>query len=141
MNLDHNPRYITPLLPPKAYEDMHSWRSRGQYHMAFVRPLMQIEPLPDGQEVVHCKNCVDADFVMVSFVRAGPFARVTNHKRGETLVWFDGNDRAGKGWYIIAHTVSYDCPMCRPHGDRQVSPPEVLDKAAKEEFPWQVYTE
>ena len=127
------PRYITPTLPAKAGFDIAAWSSKSRYHRTFIRPLMQI----DG---VFCKNCVDADFVMVSFVRAGPFGSVPNHGKGETLTWFDGDEKAGKGWYIIKYTVSYDCPMCRPEGDRLESPKETLDKVIQEDFPWQNYT-
>ena len=129
---DNRPIYITPTLPQKAYTDIANWKMKGKYYIAFICALMQA----DG---VHCKNCVDADFVMVSFCRAGPFARVPNHKIGETMMWFDGSELAGKGWFIIKQTVSYDCPLCRPAGDRLASPAEVLKKADQEGFPWQSY--
>ena len=143
MTLDNPqaPRFITPALPPNAYDDMRSWKSRGKYHTLFIRPLMQVDPFPDGTEVIRCKNCVDADFVMVSFCRAGPFARITNHKKGETLLWFDGDGKQGKGYYINVNTVSYDCPLCRPHGERFVDSDELLADLGDERFPWQNHTD
>ena len=127
-------RYITPTLPTKARFDISAWRTRGKYHNAFIRPLVQI----DG---VLCKNCVDDGYVRVSYCRAGPFASVPNHKAGETLTWFEGDEKNGKGWYIIAHTASYDCPLCRPEGDRLEGPQKELEQIIQEDFPWQNYTE
>ena len=128
-----HPRYITPTLPTKANFDIATWRGRGKYHNAFIRPLVQI----DG---ALCKNCVDDGHVRVSYCRAGPFASVPNHKAGETLTWFDGDERSGKGWYIIQNTVSYDCPLCRPEGDRLESPEKALKITEQDHFPWQNYT-
>ena len=138
---DLSPKYITPALPPKALDDIRSWNGRGKYYRAFTRPLKQVDPLPNGMKYKGCKNCVDADFVMVSFVRAGPFVRVTNHKKGEALIWFSGNGRVGKGWYIVAQTLSYDCPLCRPHGERLVDSTELLADLGDDRFPWQNHTD
>ncbi len=97
---------MTPYLPKITKEDIKDWRSRGTYNNAFYRLIDQV-----GN--VTCNNCGDSGFILVSFTRAGPFQEIPNHKSGEILTYFEGNQFAGKGWYIVVKTNSYDCPECR----------------------------
>ena len=97
---------VTPYLPKVAKEDIKDWRSKGTYNNAFHRLIDQV-----GN--VTCQNCGNSGFLLVSFSRAGPFESIPNHKSGETLTYFEGNQFAGKGWYIIVKTRSFDCPECR----------------------------
>ena len=107
--------HITPDLPREAKIQIKSWRSEGKYNKTFHRIL---EQYPNA----HCKNCGDVGFIMVSFSRAGPFDSVPNNKSGEVLTWFDGNDEAGKGWYIINKTLSYPCQHCEASSKKQDAP-------------------
>lgn len=106
------PVHIIPDLSFVAKQQIKSWRSEGKYNQAFYRAL---EQLPN----VKCKNCGDTGFVMVSFTRAGPFNSIPGHKPGEVLAWFDGNENAGKGWYIVTKTISYPCQHCEANNKKE----------------------
>lgn len=97
--------HVTPDLPNEAVKSVTNWKSESKFNNAFFRVIEQTS------EAI-CKNCGDAGFVMVSFTRAGPFQDVPNHRVGETLTWFEGNQECGKGWYIITNTISYKCHHC-----------------------------
>lgn len=98
--------YVTPSYPVDAYEEAAAWEKRGGYNTAFFRILPKA-PEPG------CRNCQDAGFVMIAFCRAGPFRQgPPGHKKGETLMWFEGDHKRGQGWYISTKTISYECPAC-----------------------------
>lgn len=97
--------HITPDLPRGALMEIKEWRSGSKYNNSFYRVLEQTP-------VAVCKNCGDSGFIMVSFTRAGPFDTLPNHKAGETITWFNGNEQSGRGWYIVVRTISYDCQHC-----------------------------
>jgi len=107
--------HITPDLSGRAKGDIKRWRAEGEYNKAFHKVL---EQYPGAR----CKNCGGAGFIMVSFTRAGPFDAVPNHRPGETLTWFEGNNQAGKGWYITNKTISYPCHHCDSANAKQDEP-------------------
>jgi hypothetical protein len=98
--------HITPFLSKDSRIEIQEWNARKNEHNAFHRLIDQV-----GN--VECQNCGDFMFLLVSFVRAGPFRSVPNHRVGETLTWFDGDQSHGKGWYIVVKTRSFDCDNCR----------------------------
>ena len=137
----NNLAHITPDLPYEAKKRIRDWRAEGKFNNAFYRVIQQ-KPL------TQCRNCADAGFIMVSFTRAGPFENVPNHRKNETITWFDGNEKAGKGWYIISQTRSYDCQHCersKKMADEPKAPPmdpelvqvhmkETIKELAKESY-------
>lgn len=98
--------HVTPFLPAIAREDIEDWKRRKTTNNSFHKLVEQVGD-------IECQNCGDAGFLLVSFSRAGPFRSVPNHRVGETLTYFDGNQFCGKGWYIIVKTRSFDCSNCR----------------------------
>ena len=112
--------HITPDLPIAAKEAIRKWRAEGEFNNTFYRVLQQ-------KPMANCQNCGDAGFVMVSFTRAGPFENVPNHRIGETITWFDGNEEAGKGWYIISRTRSFDCQHCKKTTQKTDTPVPKVD--------------
>lgn len=98
--------HVTPFLSKDSRIEIQDWKNRKEVHNAFHRLIDQV-----GN--VECKNCGDFQFLLVSFARAGPFRSVPNHRVGETLTWFDGDQFRGKGWYIVVKTRSFDCDNCR----------------------------
>lgn len=101
-------KFITPYLPQEAEQDIASWRQQGKLAVQRVLPMAMR---------AQCRNCQDAEFVLVSFVKAGPFREVPGLSRGDTLNWTDGLDGHGPGWLIVTKTISYTCPHCagRPY--------------------------
>ena len=97
---------ITPILSKDARTAISEWNEERTYNNSFHRVIHQVGNIT-------CQNCGDAQFVLVSFARAGPFEAPPNHAKDESLTYFDGNQFCGKGWYIIKRTVSYPCSNCR----------------------------
>lgn len=107
MFVDQN-QYITPYLPQEAEEDIAKWRQQGKMAVQRVLPMAMR---------AKCRNCQDAEFVMVSFCKAGPFRQVPGISKGNVITWFDGTSGHGPGWFIVKNTISYTCPHCagRPY--------------------------
>lgn len=114
MFVDHA-KYIRPYLPQEAEEDIATWRQQGKPVMQRVLPMF---------ESARCRNCQDAEFILVSFCSAGPFRQVPSISKGEAITW------SGDGWFIVKKTISYVCPHCagRPYAleteGAQGTPPE-----------------
>lgn len=95
--------YITPYLPQAALNDATEWSRKKK--VVFQKVLPEVHG-------AKCRNCQDAEFVLVSFCRAGPFREVPNHRVGEVLTWFDEGPGVGSGWFIVENTITYTCPHC-----------------------------
>ncbi len=102
---DDQNTYITPYLPREAHELATEWEGKKKHHIAFQYVLA-------SNAHSKCRNCQDFGYVMLRLVKAGPFRQVPNHSKRDTLMWFDGSPGYGKGWYITARTVSFECPHC-----------------------------
>lgn len=113
--------HITPDLPQVALNDIKDWRSKSKFNNVYHRVVEQ-------SPIARCRNCGDTGFILISFTRAGPFEDVPNHKVGESITWFDGDEQCGKGWYIITNTISYDCHHCeRSRAKADETPKKPID--------------
>jgi hypothetical protein len=100
-----NETYITSYLPTEAHEVAAEWTAKKPSY----RVLHRIVP---ETKAARCRNCQDLAYVMISLCRAGPFRYVPSHGKKDTILWSDGGEGMGKGWYIIANTISFECPHC-----------------------------
>lgn len=92
---------ITQTLPPAAVAAAKNWeKSRGM--PAF---LQAYQPYPNS-----CKFCQGVGFIYLKLCSKGPYQSTISTK--DPVTWFDGNERYGKGWYIIAETMAFECTSC-----------------------------
>ena len=65
-----------------------------------------------------CPNCQGMGIVWLIRTDSGPYTKFVpsgawdNHGNLKIVTWFDGNERFGKGWYLIMDTLAYPCPKC-----------------------------
>jgi hypothetical protein len=103
-------QYIKPYLPSEAHQLANEWEAKKNHNISMQYVLA-------ANEHARCRNCQDFGYVMLRLVRAGPFQKVPNHSKSDTLMWFDGSPGYGRGWYITAKTVSFECPHCMGRPD------------------------
>ncbi len=92
---------VTPYLPVAAMSEIQSWLSQG--FAVFHRVVPQVNG-------AGCKNCGDLGVLYVTKCKIGPIS--SPRYANKSIVWFDGDGRAGKGWYVIDETIAYDCTNC-----------------------------
>lgn len=114
--------YIAPYLPPEAVAQVKGWAAAKKI------AVQRIVARRNGSE---CENCQDVGVVYVSFLGRGPTRTPITIKKPSTYVEADGQVRAG--WYVIDHTLGYECPHCHGRKRMPVTPPmdegEVLPEA------------
>lgn len=104
--------FIAPYLPEEAKEKFREWQLKGK--IAFQKVVPQ-------RKDADCKNCQDIGYIYVSFARAGPFKAPVRTSGDWVISYFDGDESAGKGWYIV-RTQAFLCPACagRPHDNLEL---------------------
>ena len=96
------PPTVAPYLPKEAIATAQAHEKTG--HAAFVKAYDK------AHSPLACPNCQGMGFVHLVLTKSGPNS---SPSPGGVLTWFDGNERYGKGWYIIERTLQYDCPECK----------------------------
>lgn len=106
--------FITPEFPPEAYTMANNW-SRAKSMPAFA---VVVEMTGLAEKLCRCKNCADLGMIYLRLPGRGPFPSPV---AGGAITWFDGNERFGKGWYVIEQEQAFVCPACarkQPGGKR-----------------------
>jgi len=99
--------HVTPAFESAVLNDIATWE-KSQAAPAFARVFEQTD------EDYYCKNCAGDGQVYIAFCAKGP-AQIPNTIKKPSL-WFDGNNKWGKGWYLTDRTVAYPCSHCNGQG-------------------------
>lgn len=118
---------VTPDISSQARLEVRTWKAENKCNNAFYKVIEQLDD-------ASCRNCGDYGQVLISFTRAGPFSNVPNHKKGESITWFEGDGECGKGWYIVVITKSYVCHHCDGISKKIPSPDVDKSEAIKQEI-------
>ncbi len=105
-------QFVTPFVGADGQRRIRFWEQheRGP---AFVRVIT-------GGEEVRCPNCADYGVVLISFCKYGPTEMPLSQKKPST--YFSGNQRFGKGWYMIEQSLGLECPTCSDAGLPELAP-------------------
>lgn len=95
------PIYVTPFLKPEDQAMLDTWMS-GYKMPAFV--------LATDNYRAKCQNCCDFTVIYARLCSKGPFSVPPGGMRA--ITWYQGDERFGKGWYIIEKSTYFNCPVC-----------------------------
>lgn len=102
--------FITPQIPPEATASIRIWLNRGK--PAFYKVVERPKHLWDA-----CPNCVGLGIVYINLCEPRPTKTPRTTKQAS--VWFDGGPGIAKGWYVVAETHGYACPVCQKRGEKE----------------------
>jgi len=95
------PPTVAPYMPGEARVAAQAHERTG--YPAFVKAYER------ATNPLACPNCQDVGAVLLTLAKAGPFKSPPSNG---VITWFDGDERYGKGWYVIDRTMQFDCPEC-----------------------------
>lgn len=95
------PPTVTPYLPGEGKAAVQVHERNG--HPAFVKAYER------SANPLACPNCQGVGMIVLNLAASGPF----KSPPGGVITWFDGNEKYGKGWYVIDKTLAFECPECK----------------------------
>ena len=102
--------FITPQLPKEAIWTIRQWNNKGK--PAFQKVVETPKHLWDA-----CPNCVGIGVVYISLCEPRPTKTPRSVK--QPSMWYDGDGVNPKGWYLVAETNGFPCPVCQKRDEKE----------------------